>query len=86
MTDTPTAAALVAMTGRALFGDTWQTGLAAALKVNYRTLQRVARADADGVDHPSARLWLADCADLIEGRIGHLDDVAAILDRFLRQP
>ena len=79
MTDRPTAAELVAMAGRALYGVDWQAPMARALVVQLRTVQRVAEAARAGRDYPAARAWLTDLAELIELRGRELAALRAML-------
>lgn len=79
MTEAPNAAELVAMTGRALYGTSWQSDMAQALGVQLRTVQRVAEAARNGQDYPSARAWRHDLATLIEGRTRDLAGLRALL-------
>lgn len=79
MTAKPSAAELVVMTGRALYGTSWQSDLAQALGVQLRTVQRVAEAARAGQDYASARAWREDLAGLVEGRTRELAALRALL-------
>ncbi|MBO9502036.1 hypothetical protein [Brevundimonas sp. A19_0] len=79
MTDTPNAAVLTAMTGRALYGEAWQSDMARALGVQLRTVQRVAEAARAGHDYPAARAWRRDLAAMVETRAKELGALRALL-------
>lgn len=81
MTADPTAAEVVALAGRALYGESWQTDMARALGVQLRTVQRVAAAAAAGQDYAAARAWLDDLAVIVKERAVALSAVGALLER-----
>lgn len=80
MTDTPTTAQLVAMIGEALYGDRWVSDLARRLKVQMRTMERVARAARDGLDYRGAANWLDDLDMALQERAGDIVRIRALLE------
>jgi hypothetical protein len=69
----PTLPALIAAAGRALYGEEWGRALAADLKVNERTIQRIAKAARAGEGYRSIGPGLLrDAADLVGVRVSEL--------------
>ena len=65
---------LLRATGRALYGERFQSELAEALAINRRTIRRW----LNGEDEPRSGIWV-DLARLVAERSAELRDVAAAL-------
>jgi hypothetical protein len=65
-TTEPTAAALVAQAGAAIYGAEWQNPLARALGMNERTMRRIAQAARAGEAYPVAPGALAELVEILK--------------------
>lgn len=70
-----TDADLVARTGRALYGQEWQSPLARDLGVQLRTIQRIAAAALSGQDYPAAKALLGSLHNSVLQRALHLGEL-----------
>lgn len=81
-----TRAELVAAAGRALFGDQWQAPTADLLKLNLRTVQRLAEAMRQGRDYRVADGVLTDLKAALTARSTDCKRMTSAIERELDGP
>ena len=86
MTDKPSGPRAVARAGQLLYGDEWQSPLQRELGMNLRTLQRSAKAAAEGADYPVAPGVLKDLAAILGSRAASCASMAADLGGDVARP
>ncbi len=77
MNDTPSGPRAVVQAGRLLYGDEWQSPLARDLKMHLRTLQRIAKAAAEGAEYPVASGVVKSLTAVLERRAASCASMAA---------
>jgi hypothetical protein len=83
--DARTNAELVANIGRHLYGTDWAHAVAADLKMNPRTVQRIKRAAELGEAFPIAPGAMSDLVEIARARAAGLEGAARALEAFMRR-